>query len=495
MAFGTPKITSIEKVLDTNPDLYLKRAEEALRVGDFSSALMECDQAIQHSNGNSHYYFEKAKIFNHLGMFSDCIELISRQIDHFRQEMDLDKLGEVYLYLYESMGNKKHNPHLSYFVASGRYHDSLTEQGFGIYFYDDETVYIGQWNKYKRNGIGTLFTGATETYQGKWENDKPYSLFRIVFRRTTKGLIWAALLYLIVFNFSDMKAWVTDQASAFFEDDYNEYEPSFGASEYSEYLTLNTEGANIREYPDLHASVVTQVSASERLLYLEESGYDSDGRLWFRVRTEAGYEGWISSKIIEGYSSELEDETMVTEQVESVEEYVYYDEEPTENLRVAEADWWDYEANQMDEASYNGYSDYEKMEYQDGIIYEGETLNGQPHGQGLLTWSTGSYYNGQFEFGDIHGYGTMIYDGGSVYEGDFYYGVMQGQGTIQWPDGIYYHGEFHNDEIEGYGQMVWPDGSMYVGEFQYGQKHGYGTFTFPDGSYYEGEYYDDERVE
>ena len=39
---------------------------------------------------------------------------------------------------------------------------------------------------------------------------------------------------------------------------------------------------------------------------------------------------------------------------------------------------------------------YGKKKYKDAI-YEGELLNGQPHGQGTMTYDDGNIYSGQYK--------------------------------------------------------------------------------------------------
>ena len=186
MAFGTPKVTNVEQVVDTNPDLYIKRAEQAIRNGNVNEALTECDLAIEYSHGGSHYVFEKAKILNHSGFFHQCLKLIQNHIYKFHKEMNLQKLGEVYMYVYCSYHNMKFRHHGEYFVAGYQSHHNSLKRGFGVYLYPNGDVYVGDWKNDKRNGFGMLLSQAVLQYNGKWDNDKPYNLARIVIRRLMK---------------------------------------------------------------------------------------------------------------------------------------------------------------------------------------------------------------------------------------------------------------------------------------------------------------------
>lgn len=63
------------------------------------------------------------------------------------------------------------------------------------------------------------------------------------------------------------------------------------------YLTLGVEHANIRESPSLNGNVVTTVSSSDKIQYLNKDETDSDGTPWHRVLLSDGTEGWISGAI------------------------------------------------------------------------------------------------------------------------------------------------------------------------------------------------------
>ena len=49
--FEEAKVVLVEDVQDSNPNLYVERAEEALKNGRYEDALKEIDQAISFSDG------------------------------------------------------------------------------------------------------------------------------------------------------------------------------------------------------------------------------------------------------------------------------------------------------------------------------------------------------------------------------------------------------------------------------------------------------------
>ena len=60
--FEEAKVVLVEDVQDSNPNLYVERAEEALKNGRYEDALKEIDQAISFSDGQVNYKYEKVKI-------------------------------------------------------------------------------------------------------------------------------------------------------------------------------------------------------------------------------------------------------------------------------------------------------------------------------------------------------------------------------------------------------------------------------------------------
>ena len=64
-----------------------------------------------------------------------------------------------------------------------------------------------------------------------------------------------------------------------------------------------------------------------------------------------------------------------------------------------------------------------------------------------------------------------------------------GHGKLIMADGSYYEGEFQNGEINGLGFRYFaPSGNRYSGQFYMGELHGQGVMNYADGSVYEGEW-------
>jgi hypothetical protein len=58
-------------------------------------------------------------------------------------------------------------------------------------------------------------------------------------------------------------------------------------------------------------------------------------------------------------------------------------------------------------------------------VWEGETLNGKPHGKGKYTFSNGNVYEGEFYNDKLHSKGKMSYADGTIEEQIWHEGRKQ----------------------------------------------------------------------
>ena len=77
-----------------------------------------------------------------------------------------------------------------------------------------------------------------------------------------------------------------------------------------------------------------------------------------------------------------------------------------------------------------------------GGKYEGELVNGEPHGYGVAQYSIGMRYEGNWRNCLRHGYGVEIFTNGNFFEGVFAFGSRSGQGTFYFSDGSVETGEW-----------------------------------------------------
>lgn len=124
----------------------------------------------------------------------------------------------------------------------------------------------------------------------------------------------------------------------------------------------------------------------------------------------------------------------------------------------------------------------------DGRIYDGEWVNEQPHGQGMLTYADGGQYWGRFVRGKRQGEGLMKFVNGDEYEGSWFDDQPHGQGSLLLATGGRYEGEFNHGKPAGKGRKSYPDGTYYDGQWKQGIPHGFGRLTFADGGAYEGQF-------
>ncbi|KAE8443477.1 hypothetical protein EG329_001874 [Mollisiaceae sp. DMI_Dod_QoI] len=150
--------------------------------------------------------------------------------------------------------------------------------------------------------------------------------------------------------------------------------------------------------------------------------------------------------------------------------------------------------------------------FSSGSVYEGDVVNGRPDGEGELRCSTGLVWKGRFKDGMMNGPGIGTWlDGGyskgtwkedqpdgfmtevnncpehlCKFEGMYKMGIREGEGEMWQPVGYHYKGHFHIDEIHGYGVRNRVLRGKYDGEFLNGLEHGHGTMYMPGKLTYKG---------
>jgi putative phage-type endonuclease len=129
----------------------------------------------------------------------------------------------------------------------------------------------------------------------------------------------------------------------------------------------------------------------------------------------------------------------------------------------------------------------------DGTRHDGVWVEGKCHGEGSRVWADGRGYQGGWVDGIIHGKGVLCLADGSRYEGHFVAGELHGKGTRIWPDASRYDGDWICGKRTGKGMYTWPDGARHEGDWDDGKRHGKGLLTSADGSRYEGHFVADER--
>ena len=104
---------------------------------------------------------------------------------------------------------------------------------------------------------------------------------------------------------------------------------------------------------------------------------------------------------------------------------------------------WVEEISKVYEKNENGFFPENK--------YEGEIENGEPNGNGILTYKDGGTYIGQFVNGLREGIGTRTW------------------GKMKIAHGYVYEGQWKNDETHGQGTMTTKNGLKYIGVWKDGE--------------------------
>ncbi|MEQ8859431.1 MAG: hypothetical protein RIC56_12360 [Pseudomonadales bacterium] len=141
-----------------------------------------------------------------------------------------------------------------------------------------------------------------------------------------------------------------------------------------------------------------------------------------------------------------------------------------------------------DELDYTGRA---RLEWPDGRVYDGDWVDGRPHGLGVEQTPDGSRYRGAWRNGHRDGHGILELADGQRYEGAFVAGQREGQGTLTGPDGEY-RGQWAADVPDGEGAFEASDGTWYRGQWRDGQRFGEGSYRSIDGSVYEGAWVNDQ---
>ena len=151
--------------------------------------------------------------------------------------------------------------------------------------------------------------------------------------------------------------------------------------------------------------------------------------------------------------------------------------------------------------------------------YEGEWLNDEINGKGILIYSTRSKFEGNFNNNLQYGFGIMYFSNGDRYEGNWNKDKQEGTGVYFWSNSDRYDGNWKNNVRDGKGLFCrngvsqeedWKDGVLqsgsgsftisggrYDGEMREGKRHGKGTYYYPENDpnriQYAGEWKNDMR--
>jgi len=117
-------------------------------------------------------------------------------------------------------------------------------------------------------------------------------------------------------------------------------------------------------------------------------------------------------------------------------------------------------------------------------VYEGDFLRGRREGQGKMEYSTrkksqqlqtteeASFYDGAWKDDRPHGVGTFICPNAyeCKYEGEWEYGRRSGKGVLWFSNGAKWEGNFEKNKPTGNGKMTYTDDLILTGKWKAGQR-------------------------
>jgi hypothetical protein len=133
------------------------------------------------------------------------------------------------------------------------------------------------------------------------------------------------------------------------------------------------------------------------------------------------------------------------------------------------------------------------MKFSSGAVYNGEFANGKLHGQGVLDFTNGNRYSGEWQNGMREGSGKLAFKNGNLYEGTFVANKISGYGTMHYANGDKYIGNWSTDQPTGKGRYEFKTKEVYEGDFVRGKFEGQGTMAYLDGSRYTGGWKDNRK--
>jgi hypothetical protein len=119
----------------------------------------------------------------------------------------------------------------------------------------------------------------------------------------------------------------------------------------------------------------------------------------------------------------------------------------------------------------------------DGAGYDDDGKDGKRHGPGFSVTLDVDIYRGGWCEGAYYGYGVFVWSDGRLYRGDYNInGERHGNAIMTWPYGAHYQGEYAHDKRNGQGTYIYADGRCYMGEHCDEKPHGYGQLKAADGT-------------
>eukprot|EP01103_Thecamoeba_quadrilineata_P000994 TRINITY_DN1087_c0_g6_i1.p1 TRINITY_DN1087_c0_g6~~TRINITY_DN1087_c0_g6_i1.p1 ORF type:complete len:1356 (-),score=306.30 TRINITY_DN1087_c0_g6_i1:35-4102(-) len=133
--------------------------------------------------------------------------------------------------------------------------------------------------------------------------------------------------------------------------------------------------------------------------------------------------------------------------------------------------------------SSSGNSNFAILQLSNGYYRGQVNEKGELHGRGIMVFTDGSRYEGQWSDGKQNGQGELVEVDDSIYRGNFHQGLKSGAGTQEWPNGEFYEGQWRQNLRDGWGTLK-STGSkaknfFYDGQWKYDMMDGTGMTINP----------------
>lgn len=122
-----------------------------------------------------------------------------------------------------------------------------------------------------------------------------------------------------------------------------------------------------------------------------------------------------------------------------------------------------------------------------------DASTGLRHGHGVLYYTSGNVYDGEWRDGAANGIGEKRYANGDVFRGMWRGGKRSGRGSYLHADGHFFEGMYEDDEANGYGIFSTVGGDRYTGQWARGKKEGRGREMLRGGQVFVGQWRDGKK--
>ena len=142
--------------------------------------------------------------------------------------------------------------------------------------------------------------------------------------------------------------------------------------------------------------------------------------------------------------------------------------------------------------AFNRFHGHGKFTSSQGVVYEGNWVDGRRDGEGVETKPDGETYSGHWSNNREDGKGKKTWPNGDSYDGNWVIGKMQGTGTFVRANGERFQGSFVKDERNGKGVLTTPVGDVYEGTWKAGKRNGEFKIKLKNGTVVVGQWVEDK---